>query len=120
MAFSSSVSPSGAASTSPSLCVSVSGVLGSGDREGSEGAVTVSEGPLPDGAASEVGLGADGSEETEKSSTSTFFHFYEIPQLLPLAMRDADFVTCSKTEIKTHQATGDYELYQLSNRTNNQ
>ncbi len=66
MAFSSSVSPSGAASASPSLCVSFSGVLGPGDREGSEGDFTVSEVPLLDGAAPEVGFGADGSEEIER------------------------------------------------------
>lgn len=66
MAFSSSVSPSGDASTSPSLCVSFSGVLGPGDREGSEGAFTVSEVPLLDGAASEVGFRAEGSEEIER------------------------------------------------------
>lgn len=62
MAFSSSVSSSGATSTSPSLCGSFSGVLGLGDKEGSEGAFTVTVGPLLDGAVSEVGFGAKGSE----------------------------------------------------------
>lgn len=53
--------------------------------------------------------------KVERYSTST-----RIPQLVLLSVRGTNFVTCSKTEIKTHQATGDYELYQLSNRTNNQ
>lgn len=66
MAFSSSVSPSGAASASPSLCVSFSGVLRPGDKEGSEGAFTFSEGPPLEGAASEVGFGAEGSEDMER------------------------------------------------------
>lgn len=66
MAFSSSVSPSGATSTSLPLCVSFSDVLELGDSEGSEGAFTVSEGLLC-GATSEVGSVAEGSAETETS-----------------------------------------------------
>ena len=63
LAFSSSVSSSGATSPFPSLCVSFSVVPELGDREVSDGAFTVSVEPL-DGAASEAGFRAEGSKIT--------------------------------------------------------
>lgn len=48
---------------SPSFGVSFSVILGQGDREGLDGTFTVSLGPPLDGAASEVGFGAEGSPD---------------------------------------------------------
>lgn len=47
---------------SPSLCASFSDVLGLRDGDVSDAAFTVSVGLSLDGAASEVGFGAEGSE----------------------------------------------------------
>lgn len=59
MDFSSSVSTS----ISPSLCVSFSGVAGPGDREGSDGGISVTAGARLDSAISEVGYGGEGSPD---------------------------------------------------------
>lgn len=62
IAFASSVSSPGA-SASPSFGASFSVVLEMGDKEGSEGAFTVSVEPLVDGAISEVGFSDEGSPD---------------------------------------------------------